>query len=254
MMRSGAMVALGGEIRECRSGLCITHCHRSIRAFRLLVVRLFLKVSKARPIAHGSVLRPCYALLKITYFPGMEATVDGKPAPVFRVYPNFCAIPVMPGEHQTEVRYRPGPLKAILLVAGIILVGLIAQGMRRPDYAAMERMLTARLAELATPWSTPRARTALALAVLFVLAMRPLFNGDLIDGHHSVEYPPRLVEMRRALTDQFLPVWAPDLSAGHGQPFFEFSPPLLYLAALPFFKAGFKPRIICSSDWRFCSR
>ena len=27
--------------------------------------------------------------------------------------------------------------------------------------------------------------------------------------------------------------------AGHGQPLFEFAPPLIYAAALPFFKAGF---------------
>ena len=82
--------------------------------------------------ARLAVLRPCYALLKITYFPGQQATVDGKPAPIFRVYPNFCAIPVGPGEHQIEVRYRPGPIKPILLVAGLMLVGFIAQAMRRP--------------------------------------------------------------------------------------------------------------------------
>jgi hypothetical protein len=37
---------------------------------------------------------------------------------------------------------------------------------------------------------------------------------------------------------QFPPVWAPDLGSGHGQPLFEFAPPLVYAAALPFFKAG----------------
>ncbi|MFZ2061800.1 MAG: hypothetical protein WAU82_12365, partial [Candidatus Binatus sp.] len=37
---------------------------------------------------------------------------------------------------------------------------------------------------------------------------------------------------------QFPPVWAPDLGSGHGQPLFEFAPPLIYAAAMPFFKAG----------------
>jgi hypothetical protein len=33
---------------------------------------------------------------------------------------------------------------------------------------------------------------------------------------------------------QVPPVWAPDLGNGHGQPLFEFSPPLVYVAAMPF--------------------
>jgi hypothetical protein len=37
---------------------------------------------------------------------------------------------------------------------------------------------------------------------------------------------------------QFPPVWAPDLGSGHGQPLFEFAPPLIYAMALPFFWAG----------------
>ena len=191
--------------------------------------------------AQLAVLRPCYALLKITYFPGQQAIVDGKPAPIFRVYPNFCAIPVGPGEHRIEVRYRPGPIKPILLVTGFILVGLIAQAMRRPNYAATEHRIAIRLAELATPWDTVRTRTALALAILILLFTRALFSGNLLTGHDSLAYPPRMTEFAKVLGDhQFPPVWAPDLGSGHGQPLFEFAPPLIYAAALPFFKAGFR--------------
>ena len=40
--------------------------------------------------------------------------------------------------------------------------------------------------------------------------------------------------MAVALADgQVPPVWAPDLGNGHGQPLFQFAPPLLYLVALP---------------------
>jgi hypothetical protein len=78
-----------------------------------------------------------------------------------------------------------------------------------------------------------------ALAVLIVLAVRPLGRGLLIDGHDARNYPPRLVEMARVLGDGALPpVWAPDLGGGHGQPLFEFAPPLAYVAALPFFALG----------------
>ncbi|MGH7926131.1 MAG: hypothetical protein ACREQH_16230 [Candidatus Binatus sp.] len=239
-VRAGAVVALGGDIKgvpEWKMYQALPPLDRRYSTPRGEVI------SESRRgetySARLAVLRPCYALLKVTYFPGQQATVDGKPAPIFRVYPNFCAIPVRPGEHQIEVRYRPGPIKAILLIAGILLVGLIAQGMRRPEYAAMERTVTARLAELATPWATPRTRTALALAVLILLFTHTLFRGYLLDGHDSLAYPPRLTEFAKILGDhQFPPVWAPNLSSGHGQPLFEFAPPLIYAAALPFFKVG----------------
>jgi len=239
-VRAGAVVALGGDFKgapEWKMYQALPPLDPRFSTQRGVVI----SESKQGETysARLAILRPCYALLKITYFPGQQATVDGKPAPIFRVYPNFCAIPVGPGEHIIVLRYRPGPIKPILLVVGFILVGLIAQAMRRPDYAAMERRIAARLAELTTPWNTPRTRTALALAVLILLFTRPLFRGNLLDGHDSLEYPPRLTEFASILSDhQFPPVWAPDLGSGHGQPLFEFAPPLIYSAALPFFKAG----------------
>ncbi len=239
-MRAGAVVALGGDVKgvpEWKMFQALPPLDPRFSTPRGVVI----SESKHNETysARLAVLRPCYALLKITYFPGQQATVDGKPAPIFRVYPNFCAIPVSPGEHQVEVRYHPGPIKPILLIAGIILVGFIAQAMRKPDYAAMEARIAARLAELATPWDTPRTRTALALAVLILLFTRALFRGNLLDGHDSLEYPPRLTEFARILGDhQFPPIWAPDLGNGHGQPLFEFAPPLIYTTAWPFFKAG----------------
>jgi hypothetical protein len=239
-VRAGAVVALGGDI----SGVPEWKMYQALPPLDPKYSTLRGEVVSERKegetySARLAVLRPCYALLKITYFPGQQATVDGKPAPIFRVYPNFCAIPVGPGEHQIEVRYHPGPIKPILLVVGFILVGLIAQRMRTPDYATIERRIAARLSDLATPWDTPRTWTALALAVLVLLFTRALFAGNLLDGHDSLAYPPRLTEFAKVLSDhQFPPVWAPDLGSGHGQPLFEFAPPLIYAMAMPFFKAG----------------
>ena len=239
-VRAGVVVALGGDLKGVPQWKMFQALPPLDPRFSTLRGEVISETKQGETYsARIAVLRPCYALLKITYFPGQRATVDGKPAPVFRVYPDFCAIPVGAGEHQIEVRYRPGPIKPILLVVGFILAGLIAQQMRRPDYAAMERRIAARLAELAAPWVTPRTRTVLALAVLILLFTRALFGGHLLDGHDSLEYPPRLTEFARILGDhQFPPVWAPDLSSGHGQPLFEFAPPLIYAAALPFFKGG----------------
>jgi hypothetical protein len=239
-VRAGAVVALGGDIRGVPEWKLFEELPPLDPRFSTPrgVVTSESKQNEAYS-ARLAVLRPCYALLKITYFPGQQATVDGKPAPIFRVYPNFCAIPVGPGEHQIEVRYHPGPIKPILLVTGFILFGLMAQAMRKPSYAASEQRIAGRLADLATPWDTPRMRTALALAVLILLFTRALFGGNLLMGHDSLAYPPRLTEFAKVLSDhQFPPVWAPDLGAGHGQPLFEFAPPLIYATALPFFKGG----------------
>ncbi len=239
-VRAGAVVALGGDIKGVPEWKMFQALPPLDPRFSTPRGEIISESKEGETYsARLAILRPCYVLLKITYFPGQQATIDGKPAPIFRVYPNFCAIPVGPGEHRIEVRYHPGPIKPILLIAGFILVGLIAQGMRRPDYAAMERSVTARLAKLATSWDTSRTRTALALAVLILLFTRALFSGNLLDGHDSLAYPPRLTEFAKILSDhQFPPVWAPDLGSGHGQPLFEFAPPLIYAMALPFFDAG----------------
>jgi stage V sporulation protein SpoVS len=239
-VRAGAVIALGGDIKGVPDWKMFEALPPLDPRFSTLRGEVISESKQGETYsARLAVLRPCYALLKITYFPGQNATVDGKPAPIFRVYPDFCAIPVGPGEHTVEVRYRPGPLKPILLLAGILAAGFIAQAIRRPDFAAMERRIAARLAELATPLANPRMRTAIALAVLTLLFTRALFRGYLLDGHDSLEYPPRLTEFARILSDhQFPPVWAPDLGSGHGQPLFEFAPPLIYAAALPFYKGG----------------
>jgi len=239
-LRAGAVVALGGDFKEVPEWKVYQALPPLDPKFSTPRGEIISESKEGETYrARLAILRPCYALLKVTYFPGQQATVDGKPAPIFRVYPNFCAIPVGPGEHQVVVRYRPGPIKGILLVTGVLLVGLIAQAMRMPAYAEMEHRIASRLSKLATPWDTPRTRTALALAALILLFVRALFRGSLLMGHDSLAYPPRLTEFARILSDhQFPPVWAPDLGSGHGQPLFEFAPPLIYATAWPFFKAG----------------
>lgn len=64
--------------------------------------------------------RACDALVKITWDPGLKATVDGRPVSLRRVTPGFGALPVPSGSHEIEVRYRPGPLRPILFFAGIL--------------------------------------------------------------------------------------------------------------------------------------
>jgi hypothetical protein len=187
--------------------------------------------------AHLALTRPCHAVLKVTWFPDLVATVDGSPAPLLRVTPGFAAVAVPAGEHDVTVSYRPGPRKTVLLVLGIAgFVGFVL-ALRRAR--AWEDSWAGRLAAVGSRLRTPRVAAAVGVAALCLLALRPLFRGRLVAGHDGLEYPPRLVEFARVVADgQVPPVWAPDLGAGHGQPLFEFAPPLVYSVALPFRLAG----------------
>jgi uncharacterized membrane protein len=184
--------------------------------------------------------RPGFASLKITWNPDLHATVDGRPAPVYQVSPGLCAIPMDAGQHAVRVEYAPGPLRAILFVAALgvpLLAWLVfgGGGMRRIEAQCVERL--ARVGERL--WH-PALPSALAVVFLGIVATHPLFRGQLAAGHDSLGYPPRVTEMARALSDWHIPtIWAPDLSAGHGQPLFEFAPPLVYWMAMPFHAAGF---------------
>ena len=190
--------------------------------------------------ARVHMARPAYALLKITWDPYLAATVDGAPVPVLRVTPGFAAVRVQPGTHQVTVRYAPGPLRPVLLVSGLLLFVLSSVVLSRPAPARAQQSWADRLAALGARLATPRVRWAVALLLLGLLALRPLFRGQLIEGHDIYAYPPRVVEMDRTLSGGgFPPVWAPDLGAGYGHPLFVFSPPLLYLAALSFRALGF---------------
>ena len=70
------------------------------------------------------------------------------------------------------------------------------------------------------------------LLALSLPVCQPLFTTRQLSGHDAVEYFPRVVEFHENIRHGILlPRWAPDLSAGYGQPFFLFNPPLLYYIA-----------------------
>ncbi|MDD5564778.1 MAG: 6-pyruvoyl-tetrahydropterin synthase-related protein [Thermoanaerobaculaceae bacterium] len=189
--------------------------------------------------ARVDLTRPCDVVVKITWDPGLCARVDGRAATLLRVTPGFGAIAVPAGVHDVSVRYRPGPLRPVLLVLGAGLFAACAWAQRRPRTAALEEAAAGWLDARTAGWWTPRRRAAVAVALLALIALRPLLRGRLIDGHDATEYPPRLVEFARVVSGGPLPpIWAPDLGNGYGQPLFEFAPPLVYAAALPFHAVG----------------
>jgi len=85
-----------------------------------------------------------------------------------------------------------------------------------------------------------RISAAAALLAVAALALHPLLGAGFLVGHDAWIYPTRLVEFETALADgQFPPVWAAHLGSGHGQPHFQFVPPLLYWLSVPFRVVGF---------------
>jgi hypothetical protein len=67
-----------------------------------------------------------YVLLADSWYPGWEATVDGKPAPIHRADFIFRAVEVEAGEHRVEFVYRPISLAIGALISAASLVVSIA--------------------------------------------------------------------------------------------------------------------------------
>jgi hypothetical protein len=206
--------------------------------------------------------RTCWLLLKATYHPGWQATLDGRPVPTQMLAPSFLGVQVGPGQHRAEVVYSPGPLRAWLRLAGLAVVALSAmvewrwggwkqRARRVADWLAGPQTVLRQ----AGGWlsSSPLARWSrdarwlAALLVLAVLAGLPMLQLKVMNGHDAFEYLPRTIEFYRGLEEgQIFPRWAPDLGGGHGYPFFIFNPPLIYYAASAFHALGLS--VVASLD------
>ena len=175
--------------------------------------------------AECDVLRPAYALFKMTWHPNWQAYVDGRPQPSVMLSPGFSGVAVSPGHHTVEFRYEPGPLKPVLAIAGLLLVRALRTLGRALALRSQRRSRNAFPCRGASTWA--REFSALSLPV-----MVPLFSSGVLAGHDSFEYFPRVVEMQQNLANGILlPRWAPDLGHGYGQPLFIFRPPFFYWIA-----------------------
>jgi hypothetical protein len=82
---------------------------------------------------------PAYLVVVDAWAPAWRASVDGSPAPVLRANVGFRAVPVPPGRHRVELRYRPRSVRDGLAVSGLAVLGALAvmlgvrPGKRRMD-------------------------------------------------------------------------------------------------------------------------
>lgn len=64
----------------------------------------------------------CMIMFKQSFHPDWSATVDGKKADIYAVFPFYLATPVTGGVHTVEFHYSPNRLKVALLVLEIVLI------------------------------------------------------------------------------------------------------------------------------------
>jgi hypothetical protein len=70
--------------------------------------------------------RPCFLFLSDAFYPYWKAWVDGKETPIYRANGSFRAVPIeTPGNHRVEMKYRPFPLFAGLVISFLGWLNLI---------------------------------------------------------------------------------------------------------------------------------
>jgi hypothetical protein len=62
-------------------------------------------------------------VLKVTYHPNWQVSVDGLPQQTFMVSPSFVGVALAPGQHFVTAEYRSSPAKLALLIAGALVLG-----------------------------------------------------------------------------------------------------------------------------------
>jgi hypothetical protein len=172
------------------------------------------------------VTRASFVLFRMTWHPNWKVETDGREVRTAMLSPGFIGIPVEPGRHHVVCRYEPGWGKAMLALAGFLIVGLVAlRGAAVPRSVRLPRGIAVRY---------------LWLLILALPVCLPLLTGRVPGGHDAFEYFPRLAEFHENIAHGILlPRWAPDLSRGTGQPLFEFNPPMIYYVAELWHVTGF---------------
>jgi hypothetical protein len=69
---------------------------------------------------------PGFLLLADTWYPGWQAWVDGRPAPLLRANYLFRAVPLPAGEHMVAIGYRPAWFYLGAALSGLAWMGLFA--------------------------------------------------------------------------------------------------------------------------------
>jgi len=64
-------------------------------------------------------------VLKVSYHPNWQATVDGVPVPTVMLLPSYIGIELRPGTHEVVVAYRSQTARNLLIAFGLALLVLL---------------------------------------------------------------------------------------------------------------------------------
>ena len=97
--------------------------------------------------ANVAVERESMLLLKATYHPNWQATVDGIKTDTVMLMPSFVGIQLPPGVHNVRIEYRSSRLRLILLGLGLVTLPLIAvgEGRARAVFGWLSTVVVARI-------------------------------------------------------------------------------------------------------------
>lgn len=79
----------------------------------------------------NSTNAPAALVLRDTFYPGWQATLDGTPTPIERADTLFRGVTIPPGRHTVIFAYAPAPARAGMLVSAISWVALAGVALRR---------------------------------------------------------------------------------------------------------------------------
>jgi hypothetical protein len=86
-----------------------------------------------------SAAAPALLILSEPYYPGWQATLDGRPAPVLRADYILRAVPVPAGEHTLQLRFQPLSFTIGAIISGITVLAMVLAFGWRPLKASLAR-------------------------------------------------------------------------------------------------------------------
>lgn len=175
----------------------------------------------------------CVVLLKVTYHPNWQVTIDGRPVQPVMLMPSYLGVPVSVGVHNLHFEYRAPDWRIWLMLPGaLILSALEALQLlqsRRTTRSPADDAIQAPAALQGWSPLPGSVQVVIGLIALALLAGSPALQMQQMSGHDAFAMLPRHVEHLVALrSGVWWPRWAPDLAYGYGEPTFIFNPPIPY--------------------------